>query len=432
MSWSARFRLRQYLKGSLWFVPLLGGVAGWLAGSTGTFLHRDVSLQWDYSQSTATTVLTTIVGATAALTGFVVTVTVLVVQMATGTFSARYMRLWYRDRMLKALLAMLVGTLTLSFTLLRRVESDAVPNVGVTIAGTLLVLSLLLFLLFFDRFIHRLRPVAVAALVSRQGRRQLVAAAGALGAAEGEPSAPADAPALVVRAGRSGAVQAIDARGLVRWAERHDCVLRLPHAVGDYVSAATPVIAVHGRVDDPARAERDLRGMTALGIERTIDQDPAFAIRILVDIAIKALSPAVNDPTTAVQALNHLGDLLHALGDAGLADRAELRDAGGRVRLVLATRSWADHLALAVTEIRIYGRGAIQVVRRLRALLEDLLETVRPEHRAAVEEELARLDESVGESFGASVDLDRALVPDRQGIGGPSAVVAAAAGRQTP
>ena len=82
--------------------------------------------------------LASIVGATAALTGFVVTVTVLVVQMATGTFSARYMRLWYRDRVLKALLALLIGTLAFSFALLRHVEANFVPNLGTSIAGVLL------------------------------------------------------------------------------------------------------------------------------------------------------------------------------------------------------------------------------------------------------------------------------------------------------
>ncbi len=96
--------------------------------------------------------LAAIVGAMAALTGFVVTVTVLVVQMATGTFSARYMRLWYRDRMLKALLALLVGTLAFSFALLRRVASNFVPNLGVSIAGDCSwSTSLLLFLIFLDR-----------------------------------------------------------------------------------------------------------------------------------------------------------------------------------------------------------------------------------------------------------------------------------------
>jgi uncharacterized membrane protein len=425
MSWSTRFRLRQYLTGSLWFVPLVGGVLGWLAGATGPLAGESVDLRasWEYSPSTASTVLTTIVGATAALTGFVVTVSVLVVQMATGTFSARYMRLWYRDRVLKAVLAVLVGTLALSFTLLRRVETDSVPNLGVTVSGTLLVVGLLLFLLFLDRFVHRLRPVAVAALVARHGRRQLLAAAAAAPDGDLPPPVLDSERVLAVRAHTAGAIQAIDARGLVRWAEQHDCVLVFRHSVGDFVPTGATVLDVFGRLDDAAREGPRLREMFALGIERTIEQDPAFAVRILVDIAIKALSPAVNDPTTAVQALNHLGDTLHLIATVDLAEKVDLRDEQGRVRVVVPARRWEDYLALGVTEIREYGATAIQVVRRLRALLEELLEDVRPAYRAAVEDELARLDATVAEQYGSSVDLDRALTPDRQGIGGPASTV---------
>jgi uncharacterized membrane protein len=121
MTWSTHFRLRQYLKGSIWVVPFIGGLLGAVLGLLEPRLDEAVSLpqSWRYSPSTATAVLAAIIGATAALTGFVVTVTVLAVQMAIGTFSARYMRLWYRDRALKAVLAVLIATLAFSFALLR-------------------------------------------------------------------------------------------------------------------------------------------------------------------------------------------------------------------------------------------------------------------------------------------------------------------------
>jgi uncharacterized membrane protein len=158
--------------GSLWVTPVLGGLLGLAAGALAVELEAEVPLPpaWQYSAATASTVLATIVGAEVALTGFVITVTVLVVQMAAGMFSARYMRVWYRDRMLKALLAVLVATTTLAFTLLRRVEDGFVPNLGITIAGSLVVLGLLLFLVFLDRVVHRLRPVAVVTLVAEKGR----------------------------------------------------------------------------------------------------------------------------------------------------------------------------------------------------------------------------------------------------------------------
>src|SRR6516165_3100649 len=177
MSWSALFRARDHLRGSVWFYPLIGAILGPLLAllTRQADLSVTVPAALRYAPSTASSVLTTIVGAMVGLTGFVVTVTVLAIQMATGTFSARYMRIWYRDNLLKATLAVLAGTLAFSFSLLRQVTSTQAPNIGVSVAGFLTVLSLVLFLLFFDRFIHRLRPVAVAGLAGQQAR-QIIAA----------------------------------------------------------------------------------------------------------------------------------------------------------------------------------------------------------------------------------------------------------------
>ncbi len=422
MTWADRFRVREYVRGSLWVIPLAGSVLGGILGSGVLETDRAVDLPsyWQYSPATASTVLAAIVGAMAALTGFVVTVTVLVVQMATGTFSARYMRLWYRDRMLKVTLAVLVGTLSFAFALLRRVEEDFVPDLGVTVAGVLVVISLLLFLFFFDRFIHRLRPVAVATLVAEAGQRTFADVARTAGA-DGirlQASETDRDPTFVVRSNRAGAIQAIDLEGLVRWAREHECEVVLPRVVGDFVPAGAILLRVYGGTLDPA-AERPLRGSIALGDERTIQQDPAFALRIMVDIAIRALSPAVNDPTTAVQVINHLGETLRQIGSTNLAPARDRRNTGPAV--VIRVRRWEDFLSLGVTEIREYGTTSVQVMRRLRAMLDELSEEVLPEHRAAVLDEIARLDATVAAHWGRSVDLDRAGVGDRQGIGGPTA-----------
>jgi uncharacterized membrane protein len=355
------------------------------------------------------------------LTGFVVTVTVLVVQMATGMFSARYLRLWYRDRVLKLLLALLVGTLAYSFGLLRRVENRFVPNLGVTVAGALVVVSLLLFVVFLDRFLHRLRPVAVAALAASYVNRDFARYVAALAATDvfsGVFEPAGEQPTVVVRSAGPGAIQALHVRGLARWAREHECLVVICHRVGDFVPAGARLIETYGGAATGIRAERRLRNMIALGDERTIEQDPAFAIRIMVDIADKALSPAINDPTTAVQALNHLSDVLRLIGMADFTQAQWRSGSAPRTGLVIPARSWEDYLMLGVTEIREYGSTAIQVMRRMRAMLEELRDEVRPEHRPAVEEELARLGVTVGRSFADSVDLDRANTADPQGIGG--------------
>lgn len=421
MTWARRFRRRESMLESLWVIPLAGAVLGGILGSFVSLAdeHMEAPSLWQYSPSTASTVLSSIIGATAALTGFVVTVTVLVVQMAIGTFSARIMRLWYRDRMLKATLAVLVGTLTFAFSVLRRIDDDFVPDLGVTLSGVLVSLCLLAFIVFFDRYLRRLRPAAVAADVSRTTRsmlEQTLRISDRTGIRWGD-GLSRDGPTLVVRASRGGAIQAVDPEGLVGWARAHGAEVVLPHPVGDFVNTGGVLIRVYGGEFDD-RAPDDLEGMIALGDERTVEQDPAFAIRIMVDMANRALSPAVNDPTTATQVLDYIGELLNFVGRMDLEQATKPADADTPATVVMAARRWEDLVTLGLTEIREFGASSVQIMRRLRALLEELHRTVRPEHRAALEEELRRLDATVAEAWRDSADLDRAREADSQGLGG--------------
>ena len=424
MTWATRIRVRQYLIESLWIGPLVGVLLGLVGALIVVKIDHGAHLpaQWRYSASTASTVLAAIIGAMAALTGFVVTVTMLVVQMATGTFSARYMRLWYRDPVLKGTLALLAGTLAFSFALLRRVETNFVPDIGVTVAGVLVAAGLVLFLLFFNRFVHRLRPVAVAELVAHQMQRSLRDIVALLPHADDIFIAPAKGvdgqPALAIRSDRPGALQAINFPEVAQWARKHGCLALIKHPIGDFVQVGDPLIEIYGDPGDAAEAERTLNGLVALGIERTIELDPAFSLRIMVDVANKALSAAINDPTTAVQVLNYIEASLGVIGTTDLAERS-WRPGAAAAGVVIQHRRWEDFLALGVTEIREYGRNSIQVMRRMRAMLERLSDDVLPERRAQVHHELKRLDATLAQSFKDSIDQDRASVADPQGIGGP-------------
>jgi uncharacterized membrane protein len=420
MSWATLFRLRQYAKASLWIVPLIGlvlGVALAIAASAAEGASW-LPTTWEYSASTASSVLSSVVGSMIALLGFVVTIGVLVIQQATGTLSPRYMRLWYRDRLQKAVLATFTGTFAFAYTLLRSIENNSVPSLGVTLAGVAVSVSLLLLLIYLNRFTHNLRPVAIADLVGRMGEQVLdrgATRARTYAVPDGTP--PQGEPSGRVGSERGGVIQAVNATGLVALAARHDCVLVLASSVGDFVPPGATVVEIHGtHAPDPHR----VTGLLALGAERTIEQDPAFALRILVDIAIRALSPAVNDPTTAVQVLNHIETFLHAVGRVGLRPHHVLADDHGRPRLVLPGRPWEEYLELAVTEIRDYGATSVQVCRRLRALLNGLLAALPKECRPALRTELELLDAAVDKEFAdAPRNLrDRARTADPQGIGG--------------
>ena len=161
--------------------------------------------------------------------------------------------------------------------------------------------------------------------------------------------------------------------------------------------------------------ERRLRRLVQLGADRTFEQDPKYAIRILVDIAIRALSPAVNDPTTAVQALDQLEDLLLRLGRRKLA-AGRARDASGSVRLVFPVPSWEDFLVLALDEIRFYGASSIQVMRRMRASSRTYGASP-PERREGLQRYLERVDKGIRRAFEDGDDRKDALEGDRQGIG---------------
>ncbi len=219
----------------------------------------------------------------------------------------------------------------------------------------------------WKNFIHRLRPVAVAGLVGRFGPKVFASVIQAVEAETVSAQTVNPDPVRVVTSVKAGSIQAIAPEGLAAWASQHDHRLVFRRAVGDFVSRDAPLLAIHDGAPPSPAADARLRGMIALGLERTLEQDAASCIRVMADVAIRALSAAINDPTTAVQ-------------------------------------------------------GAIQVTRRLRAMLEDLHETVRPEHRAAVAAEIDRLDATVIAGFGSSVDRERAGGRDRQGIGGPAEI----------
>ena len=223
---------------------------------------------------------------------------------------------------------------------------------------------------------------------------------------------------IVSHAGTSGIVLAVDLDSLVALARHHDGVVELTPQVGDFVAFDDPLFALYGgaaSIDD-----RDLRETVALGVERTLEQDPMFAFRILVDIALKALSPAINDPTTAVLALDQIHRLLRLLGRREL--RGELiNDDAGTPRVIFRTPNWDDYVHVACTEIRAFGGNSMQIVRRLRAMLDDLVRMVPDRRQPSLDGELRLLDLTIDAQFALPEDRALARFGDKQGLGGAHA-----------
>ena len=185
--------------------------------------------------------------------------------------------------------------------------------------------------------------------------------------------------------------------------------------VGDFVAPGDPLFRVHGGAGLPAgRAAPVGRAWARSG---PWSRTRAFAFRIIVDIASKGLSPAINDPTTAVLAIDQIHHLLRHVGSRRLDDE-KVRDAAGRVRLIYRTPDWEDFVLLAVTEIRQFGGTSIQIARRLRAMLENLIATLPEERAAPLRQELKLLKKSAERFFQEPEDRALADISDSQGVGG--------------
>ena len=307
------------------------------------------------------------------------------IQVASGQLTPRIIATTLlRDNVVRYSVGLFVFTLVFAVTALNRLESEVQQIVALFI-GVLGVASIATFLFLIDYAARLLRPVSVVASVGNDGLAVIKAVypehTRNLDTSSGPLRAELGPPGRVVRHdGRSEIVLAVDLSTLVALARRHDGLIEFLPQVGDFVAADEPLFALYGgavQADD-----RALRAMVAFGRERTLEQDPMFAFRILVDIALKALSPAINDPTTAVLAIDQVHRLLRTVGKRHLRGEV-IADETGEPRVIFRTPNWEDFVHVAFTEIRACGASSVQIVRRQRAMLDNLLHSL-PEHRHAV------------------------------------------------
>jgi uncharacterized membrane protein len=209
-------------------------------------------------------------------------------------------------------------------------------------------------------------------------------------------------------------VQAVRVDLLVKLASNSGAVIEVTAAIGNSVLEMVPLLHVYGargKLDETA-----LHQAIEVGDERTFEQDPKYAIRLLVDIAIKALSPAINDPTTAVQALDQIEDLLLRLGRRHL-EVGHFHDAQGQLRLIVPFPTWEDFLRLALDEIRFCGAKSVQVMRRMMALIKGLLAVLPAKRHEALRHWERRIQRMIARTFADEEDQQDAAVADRQGLG---------------
>jgi uncharacterized membrane protein len=359
-----------------------------------------------------------------AFTGIVFAIALMAVQFSAAAYSPRLAAILFQRPHVFHALGIFFATFTYALAALNwsgRGGSDSAPLLSTIVVGILMVISMLA----FAWLIHSIRDLQIQWVLDGVGSRgrAVVDAMPRMdvedeeGAAD-QPLLPQGAPRqVIVHAGRPKVVAEFDLRALLDLARSARAVIGLRCSVGDTLMEGAPLASVHGAAGDVPEAR--LRAGIRLGAIRTFEQDPRYAIRLLVDVAIRALSPAVNDPTTAVQALDQIEDLLRRLGMRRLT-RGLVRDEAGVVRVVFPAPTWQDYLELSFDEIRQYGAGSLQVQRRLRAALQGLAGTLRlGERRAAVRAYIEHLDEALDRAGFDAVDRAAGLVADPQGLGSP-------------
>jgi uncharacterized membrane protein len=344
------------------------------------------------------------------------------IQVASGQLTPRIIATTLlRDNVIRYSVGLFVFSLLFAVSVLGRTETE-VHELAAFIAVLLGFISIAGFLYFIDYAARLLRPVSIVARVSEHGIAVIedvypdeVRAAPDLPTPPRRPLGPPGR--VVLHQGRSEIVLAVNLDVLVAEAEGLDGIIEFVPQVGDFVAVGEPIFRLYAGAD--AVDDRKLREAAVLGPERTLEQDPMFAFRILVDIAIKALSPAINDPTTAVVVIDQLHRLLRLVGRRHLRNE-EIVDRTGQLRVILRTPNWQDFVHLVFFEIRQYGAENIQIARRLRAMTENLLQTLPERRHVALRGELEMLDRALETLYTFPEDLALARIADSQGLGGAS------------
>ena len=414
-------RLRLWWQSAFWVIPMLGVLAGWLLDSLSVWLDEAAYTSGDegseLSASAAITLLSAVAGGMVTFTGFVFSVVLLVLQFGSTQYSPRTVSYFLRSRRIQLVLAIFLATIVFSTLSVLEVGSagrdEFVPVASVVIAVYLLLISLGAFLVLLNTVSRRIRVDTVLSDIGAKSRRQMTRRATLASELKAEPveHLPAAAPdATLVRFdGKPGQIVAIDAASLRRLARRLTCEITLLVRTGDSLSVGSHVAIVSGGRTTDRRVSRCL--LTAS--ERSLTLDPLYALRILSDVALRALSPGTNDPTTAVRALDEVEGVLRAAAPLQLGP-VRLPAGGGSV--ILRSPTWSDITDLALLEVVDAGLEQFQVTRRLTAMLNDLLADLPEERHKALLRYKRRLAQGI-ETLPADYQAI-ARTGDRQGIGG--------------
>lgn len=394
MSWLARQWL--LLQSSLWFLPavvVLGSMATavGLVEASGVIGDRAVE-RWPRlfgsGAEASRQMLGSIAGSMITVAGVVLSITIVALSMAATQYSPRVLRNFMRDRPTQLVLGVFVGNFAYCLTVLRTIrqgeENGFVPSLAV-LAGMVYAFAAIALLIFF---IHHLAQSIQAPFIIARIAGDARAAIDHMFPQEIGQPAETSQPLVVVpgewtglEATGEGYVAAVASDDLLRFACEHDRVVRLRWAIGDFVKEGVPLVELSGEAAITPEQEKQLRRWIALGRQRTTEQDPMFGLQQLVDVAVKALSPGINDPSTALLCLDRLEALMCRLAGRRIPDA--YRTAGGRLRVIAPVPDFRSMLRLAFGAVVHHARNdPLLLARILRSLDHIASACADPDRRA--------------------------------------------------
>lgn len=385
----ARMHRSERLASALWPVPLMFGLGALIVarvmavvdshdalGVRGDFLIRDPDTALQFASVVASGMLVFL--------GIVFSTTLVAIQLAGSQYSPRAVRIFLRLRLTKVAFGVFVATFVFAVAVLGEIRTrssgDFTPTASLTVLVLLMVATVVTFLVFASGTARLLRVQYLVERIAQEARPAFRAAFATESDVTTRVPVPTGPPTHVCANTAPGVLDAVDVAALTTVAEAADGWIEVVAPVGAYVASGAPLAVVHGRPGDHDAAIR--RGFL-LSNERTMIEDPGFGLRQLVDVAIRGLSPAVNDPTTASQVVDRVTDLLGSV--AALPDPPEwFVDAAGTARVHLRADTFEDLVALGYTEIIRYGADSPQTVRRLHAAFDTLTELGDARHHACI------------------------------------------------
>ena len=416
-------RLRQlweHLRSSLWLVPALivGGAAALAAVmvEAGALLDMDVLTErwprlFGVGADGSRGLLTSIAGSMITVAGVTFSITIVALALASSQYSSRILQNFMRDRANQVVLGVFLGVFAYCLVVLRTIrggdEVAFVPAIAV-LTGLLLAFIAIGFLIFF---IHHVAVSIQATSIIESAAQETLEAVDRLFPAEvgkpasaqpREPQHDATGTLTMVPSLETGYIQGVDADALFAFARERDIVVRMERGIGEFVIEGTSIASVTGgKLDDAST--RSLNKAYATGRQRTLHQDAAYGVRQIVDVALKALSPGINDTTTAINCLNYLGAILVRVANRTI--EPPFRSDGGRVRLVTRGPTFEMLLGESLDQIRQNADGNVAILSRLVQILEILaFQTGDPQRRSAIRQHAALVAEVLERSVPSAHD----------------------------